>query len=224
MACRCSTRYAQAYPELAREFTRAAERKLPEQWGDIWQRSVPHFDPATPMATREAQGKLLDALMPQLPLVIGGSADLTPSNNTRFKGAADFSRDNPSRAGMSAIGVREHAMGAIINGIALSDMLIPYGATFFVFLDYMRPAVRLAAVSKYPAIFVYTHDSIGLGEDGPTHQAVEQFARCARCRVSLFSGRRTPHETAACVEICARTPRRSGGHRADAAEDTGDRS
>ncbi len=168
-------RYAITYPELAREFTRAAERKLPEHWAEIWKASAPKFDPATPMATREAQGKILDALMPELPLVIGGSADLTPSNNTRFKGATDFSRDNPAGRYVH-FGVREHAMGAILNGIALSDMLIPYGATFFVFLDYMRGAVRLAALSKYPAIFVYTHDSIGLGEDGPTHQAVEQFA------------------------------------------------
>ena len=168
-------RYAQAHPELAREFTRAAERKLPEQGAEIWRTSVPKLEPATPMATREAQGKVLDAIMPKLPLVIGGSADLTPSNNTRFKGATDFSRDNPSGRYLR-FGVREHAMGAILNGIALSDMLIPYGATFFVFLDYMRGAVRLAAVSHYPVIFVYTHDSIGLGEDGPTHQAVEQFA------------------------------------------------
>jgi transketolase len=168
-------RYAQAYPGLACEFTLAAERKLPEQWKEIWSSSVPKFDPATSMATREAQGKVLDTLMPKLPLVIGGSADLTPSNNTRFKGAVDFSHDNPSGRYLR-FGVREHAMGAILNGIALSDMLIPYGATFFVFLDYMRGAVRLAAISKYPSIFIYTHDSIGLGEDGPTHQAVEQFA------------------------------------------------
>jgi len=168
-------RYAQAHPELAQEFTRAAERKLPEQWGDIWRTSAPKFDPAASIATREAQGKVLDAIMPKLPLVIGGSADLTPSNNTRFKGAVDFSRDNPAGRYIR-FGVREHAMGAILNGIALSDMVVPYGATFFVFLDYMRGAVRLAAVSRYPVIFVYTHDSIGLGEDGPTHQAVEQFA------------------------------------------------
>jgi transketolase len=168
-------RYAQAHSGLAQEFARAAERKLPEQWQDIWRTSVPKFEPGTAMATREAQGKILDALMPKLPLVIGGSADLTPSNNTRFKGAVDFSRDNPAGRYLR-FGVREHAMGAILNGIALSDMLIPYGATFFVFLDYMRGAVRLAAVSQYPSIFIYTHDSIGLGEDGPTHQAVEQFA------------------------------------------------
>jgi transketolase len=113
--------------------------------------------------------------MPKLPLVLGGSADLTPSNNTRFKGASDFSREN--RLGRYVrYGVREHAMGAIMNGIAVSGMLVPYGGTFFAFSDYMRPAIRLAALSKYPTIFVFTHDSIGLGEDGPTHQAVEHLA------------------------------------------------
>jgi transketolase len=113
--------------------------------------------------------------MPNLPLVIGGSADLTPSNNTRYKGAVDFSR-NDRTGRYIRYGVREHGMAAIMNGIAVTGMLIPYGGTFFTFVDYMRPAVRLAALSGYPAIFVYTHDSIGLGEDGPTHQAVEQLA------------------------------------------------
>jgi len=167
--------YAKAYPELAQEFQTAAARKLPANWPKIWAESFPKFDPAAPMATREAQGKVLDALMPKLPLVLGGSADLTPSNNTRFKGATDFSKTN--RLGRYIrYGVREHGMGAIMNGIAVSDMLIPYGATFFCFTDYMRPTIRLAALSKYPTIFVYTHESIGLGEDGPTHQAVEHFA------------------------------------------------
>jgi transketolase len=114
---------------------------------------------------------------------LGGSADLTPSNNTRFKGAVDFSR--ASRNGRYLrFGVREHAMGAILNGIAVSDLLVPYGATFFCFVDYMRASVRLAALSRYPSIFVYTHDSIGLGEDGPTHQAVEHFASL-RCMPGL---------------------------------------
>ncbi len=168
-------KYATAYPELAKKFKRAAERKLPENWEQVWAESVPKFDPATPLATREAQGKVLDAIMPKLPLVLGGSADLTPSNNTKFKGTTDFSKAN--RLGRYIrYGVREHGMGAIMNGIAVSDMLIPYGGTFFTFVDYMRPAVRLAALSKYPTIFVYTHDSIGLGEDGPTHQAVEHLA------------------------------------------------
>jgi transketolase len=168
-------RYAAAYPEVAKEFTRAAERKLPENWEQIWSENVPKFDPAAPLATREAQGKILDALMPKLPLVLGGSADLTPSNNTRFKGATDFSAAN--RLGRYIrYGVREHGMGAMMNGMAVSDMILPYGATFFTFVDYMRGSVRLAALSRYPTIFVYTHESIGLGEDGPTHQAVEHFA------------------------------------------------
>jgi transketolase len=168
-------KYAAAHPDLAREFSRAAERKLPENWDQLWREAVPKFDPATPLATREAQGKILDAIMPRLPLVLGGSADLTPSNNTRFKGATDFSVAN--RIGRYIrYGVREHGMGAMMNGLAVSDMIIPYGATFFTFVDYMRAAVRLAALSHYPTIFVYTHESIGLGEDGPTHQAVEQFA------------------------------------------------
>ena len=167
--------YAAAYPELAVEFRRAAARTLPAEWEAIWKESVPAFDPAGTMATREAQGKILDALMPRLPLVLGGSADLTPSNNTRFKGAVDFTKANRSGRYIR-YGVREHGMGAIMNGMAVSDMIIPYGATFFCFTDYMRPTIRLAALSKYPTIFVYTHESIGLGEDGPTHQAVEHFA------------------------------------------------
>ncbi len=167
--------YGHAYPGLAKEFKRASERKLPDGWSQIWKDSVPKFDPAVPMATREAQGKILDAIMPKLPLVLGGSADLTPSNNTRFKGVTDFSKSN--RLGRYIrYGVREHGMGAIMNGISVTDMVIPYGATFFCFSDYMRPTLRLAALSKYPVIFDYTHESIGLGEDGPTHQAVEHFA------------------------------------------------
>lgn len=167
--------YSKVFPDLAKELQQAASRKLPEDWQKVWAEAVPKFDLATPFATREAQGKILDAIMPKLPLVLGGSADLTPSNNTRFKGATDFSKVN--RLGRYIrYGVREHGMGAIMNGIALSDLLIPYGATFFSFTDYMRPAIRLAALSHYPTIFIYTHDSIGLGEDGPTHQAVEHFA------------------------------------------------
>lgn len=167
--------YERAYPELAKEFKRAAQRKLPENWESLWSENVPKFDVAAPLATREAQGKVLDAIMPKLPLVLGGSADLTPSNNTKFKGSTDYSKSN--RLGRYIrYGVREHGMGAIMNGIAVSDLLIPYGATFFCFTDYMRPSIRLAALSKYPTIFVYTHESIGLGEDGPTHQAVEHFA------------------------------------------------
>jgi transketolase len=163
-------RYTAAHPELGRQFVDALAGRLPDVTP-----LLPVFPPGTPIATREASGKTLDQIMPHLPLVVGGSADLTPSNNTRFKGAQPFSRDN--RLGRYLhFGVREHAMGAILNGIAVSRMLIPYGATFFAFADYMRPTIRLAALSHYGSIFVFTHDSIGLGEDGPTHQPVEQLA------------------------------------------------
>jgi transketolase len=169
------TRYAVAHPAPARDFRLAVAGLPPHGWEQLWSTTAPVFDPAVPMATREAQGKVLDAIMPHLPLVLGGSADLTPSNNTRYKGAADFTRTD-RRGRYIRYGVREHGMAAIMNGIAVSGMLIPYGGTVFVFLDYMRPAVRLAALSRYPVIFVFTHDSIGLGEDGPTHQAVEHLA------------------------------------------------
>ncbi|MHC4721387.1 MAG: transketolase-like TK C-terminal-containing protein [Planctomycetota bacterium] len=127
------------------------------------------------MATRKASGAMLDAIMPKLGLVLGGSADLTPSNNTQFKGAEDFQKENRSGRYIR-YGVREHAMAAIMNGIAVSDLLVPYGGTFLCFADYMRPSIRLAALSGYGTIFVFTHDSIGLGEDGPTHQPIEQIA------------------------------------------------
>ncbi len=167
--------YREVHPQLAEEFQKGIDGQPPANWQDLWSRQLPDFGSATPVATREAQGKILDAIMPSLPLVLGGSADLTPSNNTRFKGATDFTSSH--RLGRYVrYGVREHGMAAIMNGIAVSDILIPYGGTFFAFSDYMRPAVRLAALSRYPTIFVYTHDSIGLGEDGPTHQAVEHLA------------------------------------------------
>jgi transketolase len=127
------------------------------------------------MATRSASGKVINALAPILPELIGGSADLTPSNNTWIKDSADFQKGT-SAARNFHFGVREHGMGAIINGLAVHGGIIPYGGTFLIFSDYMRPAVRLSALSHYPSIWVYTHDSIGLGEDGPTHQPVEHLA------------------------------------------------
>jgi len=163
--------YDKAHPELARQFREAAERKLPVNLDEI----LPKFEAGSSIATRVASGKALDALMPKLPLVLGGSADLTPSNNTRFAGAKDFQKD--ARDGRYIrYGIREHAMGAIMNGISVSGILRAYGGTFLVFSDYMRAAIRVAALSKYPTIFVFTHDSIGIGEDGPTHQPVEQLA------------------------------------------------
>ena len=163
--------YAKAHPDLAREFKDAAAGDLPVNLDDI----MPKFGPGSSIATRKASGKVLDALMPALPLVMGGSADLTPSNNTRFAGAKDFQKD--SRDGRYIrYGIREHAMGSIMNGISVSGLMRAYGGTFLVFSDYMRGAVRVAALSKYPTVFVFTHDSIGIGEDGPTHQPVEHFA------------------------------------------------
>ena len=162
--------WAKENPALAAELNEALSGKVV-----IDENSLPKFDPAAPIATRSASGKTLDALMPAMPLVLGGSADLTPSNNTRFKGAEDYQKDNPTGRYIR-YGVREHAMAAIMNGIAASGILRPYSGTFMVFADYMRPAIRLAAMSNYPAVFVFTHDSIGVGEDGPTHQPVEQLA------------------------------------------------
>ena len=163
--------YAKAHPELAQQFRDATEGTLPVNLDDI----LPRFEAGSSIATRKASGKVLDALMPKLPLVLGGSADLTPSNNTEFVGAKAFQKD--ARDGRYIhYGIREHAMGAIMNGISVSGLARAYGGTFLVFSDYMRAAVRVAAMSRYPTIFVFTHDSIGLGEDGPTHQPIEQLA------------------------------------------------
>ena len=127
------------------------------------------------MATRAASGKVLNAIVPKLPQLVGGSADLTPSNNTFIEGRSDFEAANAEGLYLR-FGVREHGMGSIMNGIALSKLWIPYGGTFLVFSDYMRPPVRLAALMKLQSIFVYTHDSIFLGEDGPTHQPIGELA------------------------------------------------
>jgi len=164
-------KYAQMYPELAQQFETAAAGKLGLNLDEI----MPKFEVGTSPATRQASGKVLNAVMPKLPLILGGSADLTPSNNTWFTGAKDFQK-NAYDGRYIRYGVREHAMGSIMNGIAVSGLARAYGATFLVFSDYMRPAIRVAALSKYPTIFVFTHDSIGLGEDGPTHQPVEHLA------------------------------------------------
>ncbi len=164
-------KYAGVYPELAQQFETAAAGKLGVNLDEI----MPKFEAGTSLATRQASGKVLNALMPKLPLILGGSADLTPSNNTLFAGAKDFQKDAYDGRYIR-YGVREHAMAAIMNGISVSGLLRAYGGTFLIFSDYMRPAVRVAALSKYPTIFVFTHDSIGLGEDGPTHQPVEHLA------------------------------------------------
>jgi transketolase len=163
--------YAQAYPDLAKQFSNWASGSLNVNLDQL----LPKFEAGTSLATRSASGKILNSLMPHLPFVLGGSADLTPSNNTRFDNAKDFQQDCPDGRYIR-FGVREHAMGGIINGISVSGLARAYGATFLVFSDYMRPAIRMAALSGYPSIFVFTHDSIGVGEDGPTHQPAEHFA------------------------------------------------
>jgi len=161
--------YRAQYPDLAGEL----ERAWTNEFGDAWKKALPSF--TEPLATREASGRVLTALSPHLPTLVGGSADLTPSNNTLPKGISDYAP--PTYSGKYIrFGVREHAMGSILNGMALTDGMIPYGGTFFVFTDYMRPAIRLACLMGIRPIYVFTHDSIGLGEDGPTHQPIEHLA------------------------------------------------
>lgn len=162
-------RYVGAHPKPARELEQA--RKA--EFGNAWKKAIPIFD--TPMATREASGKVLNAIAPHLPTLVGGSADLTPSNNTYLKDLGEFQQGNYAGRNLR-FGVREHAMGSILNGLALTDGMIPYGGTFLIFSEYMRPPIRLACIMGIRPIFVFTHDSIGLGEDGPTHQPIEQLA------------------------------------------------
>jgi transketolase len=164
-------RYRAEHSQLAASLEQALTGKPPSGW----EAALPTWEPGTSLATRSASGKVLDAIAPRIPTLIGGSADLTPSNNTRPKGAVDITPGD-FRGRYVRFGVREHAMGAILNGMALHGGLFPYGGTFLVFSDYMRPAVRLAALMKAPTIFVWTHDSVGVGEDGPTHQPVEHAA------------------------------------------------
>jgi transketolase len=163
--------YAQQYPDLAAEFQRVIDRRLPKDWDA----DLPAFRAADgPIATRVASGKAIEALGPRLPEMMGGSADLAPSTHTNIDGAGNFEPENWAGRNMH-FGIRENAMGAILNGMALHRGLIPYGGTFLVFSDYMRPPMRLAAMDALPVIYVFTHDSIGMGEDGPTHQPVEQL-------------------------------------------------
>ncbi|MEW6242461.1 MAG: transketolase, partial [Chloroflexota bacterium] len=164
--------YKRANPEKGAELRRRLDGKLPKGW----EKALPAF-PADPkdMATRAASGKVINALAPVLPELLGGSADLAPSNNTKIEGSLAFQKDSPQGRNFH-FGVREHGMAAALNGMTLYGGLIPYGGTFLVFSDYARPAIRIAALSHIPSIFVFTHDSVGLGEDGPTHQPVEHLA------------------------------------------------
>lgn len=164
------TEYAHAYPELAEEWHRFWLGELPADWA----RDIPEFSPAEAQATRVAGGKVLNAIAKRVPFLIGGDGDLSVSTNTALKGEGDF--DGATGAGRNLhFGVREHAMGAILNGLAHCKVR-PYGSGFLIFSDYMREPIRLSALMEIPTIFVFTHDSIGVGEDGPTHQPIEQLA------------------------------------------------
>jgi len=162
--------YAQTFPDLAKQWERALEN-IPE---DGWDSGLPDFSEAGPLATRAASGKVLNAIAPKYPGLIGGSADLAPSNKTIIDNSFDFQKGSYDGRNIR-FGVREHAMGAIMNGMALHGGVRPYGGTFLVFADYMRPAIRLASLMKLPVIYVFTHDSVAVGEDGPTHQPVEHL-------------------------------------------------
>ena len=163
--------YGQAHPGLARQWEDALAGRLP----DGWKETLPVFAAGEKVATRSASGKVLNALAGVVPTLVGGSADLAPSNNTYLAGLGDFQAGEPGGRNLR-FGVREHAMGGILNGMAYHKGLFPFGGTFFIFTDYMRPAIRLAALSRLPVIYVLTHDSIALGEDGPTHQPIEHLA------------------------------------------------
>lgn len=165
--------YTAAYPEEAVQLKSCISGELPAGWADGLDEIFSPED--KPMATREASGKVLNVIGQKIPNLLGGSGDLAPSTKTIMNFDSIFSAANPAGRNLQ-FGVREHAMGAITNGMALHGGVIPYGATFLIFYDYMRPAVRLAALMGLRVIYVFTHDSIGLGEDGPTHQPVEQLA------------------------------------------------
>ncbi len=163
--------YCRAYPDLAREFERLQKGEIPPAWSP----DLPTFPAATPLATREASATVLAALAAQWPGLLGGAADLAPSTRTLLGGLGDFAFDGPCGRNLH-FGVRENAMVGILNGLALHGGVRPFGSTFLIFSDYARPPIRLSALMDVPIVLIFTHDSIALGEDGPTHQPVEQLA------------------------------------------------
>ncbi|PYS24406.1 MAG: transketolase [Acidobacteria bacterium] len=163
--------YSEKHAELGELWRSTMSGELPEDW----EKHLPSFDDAEAMATRVASGKVINALAPHMPMLIGGSADLGVSNNTDIKDGGSFEAGSYDGR-IIHFGVREHAMGATLTGMSLNGGLIPYGGTFMTFSDYMRPSIRLACLSEVQAIYVFTHDSVGLGEDGPTHQPIEHLA------------------------------------------------
>ena len=164
-------KYEAKHAELAQSFRITMSGDLP----DGWEEHLPSFENAKPVATRAASGEVINALAPHMPMLFGGSADLGPSNNTDIKEGGSFEAGS-YQGRIIHWGIREHAMGSTMTGISLNGGLIPFGGTFMCFSDYMRPAIRLAALSEVQVIYVFTHDSVGLGEDGPTHQPIEHLA------------------------------------------------
>jgi transketolase len=164
-------KYVRQFPELGEGWRTTMSGELPEGW----ESHLPSFENAKPMATRQASGEVINALAPHMPVLIGGSADLGPSTNTDIKDGGSF-QPGSYEGRILHFGIREHGMGAALTGMSLNGGLIPFGATFMCFSDYMKPAIRLAALSHVQVVFIFTHDSIGLGEDGPTHQPIEQLA------------------------------------------------
>ncbi len=163
--------YQEQFSDMAKEYEFFRHNNMP----DGWKKDLPTFKPDPKgMATRKASAQAIKAIAPHFPLMIGGAADLAPSTNTLIEDSESFSAEHYDGRNLH-YGVREHAMGAVVNGIAVTEGMIGYGATFLIFSDYMRPTIRLAAIMKLRSIFIYTHDSIGLGEDGTTHQSVEQL-------------------------------------------------
>jgi transketolase len=202
-------RVAQAPDALRREFERRNEGKLPDGWKSAIAKAREEFvRGGKELATRQASGAVLDHLFNVIPELLGGSADLTPSNNTKAKNQVEI---KPGRYKGSYVhyGVREHGMAAAMNGIALHGGLIPYGGTFLCFSDYCRPAIRLAAMMDIRTIFVMTHDSIGLGEDGPTHQPIEHLSSLRAIPHLAVFRPGDPVETAECWEIVLDNPRRA---------------
>ncbi len=196
--------YRAEYPELAQEYERRMRGELAQGWDNI-----PEFEAGKAMATRAAGGKVLSALHEKLPELMGGSADLHESNKTYVKGSGDYSKAD--RAGRNMFfGIREHAMGAIVNAMALYGGFIPYGATFLVFSDYMRHCIRLGALEGAHALWIWTHDSIGVGEDGPTHQPIEHFASLRAIPEFVFIRPNDANETLAAFKFAMTSKRPVG--------------
>jgi transketolase len=202
-------RVKNAPAEIRAEFERRNDGKLPTDWKKAIAAARDEFIASgKEMATRSASGAVLDHLATAIPELLGGSADLTPSNNTKAKGMIEIKPGEYNGTYMH-YGVREHAMAAAMNGIALHGGLVPYGGTFLCFSDYCRPSIRLAALMQIRTIFVMTHDSIGLGEDGPTHQPVEQLAALRAIPHLAVYRPGDPVETAECWETILNTPRQA---------------